>query len=157
MEVLTAPTQTGTVLRIDSDRQFEGKPGDSVLRMAGESKDGSQVFDATYVECSAEEAHMVGWILRSIRQPSPELLEKMAQEIQATFSHLSGRDAHQAAEVAWSGIWSATGLTDEEMKQHVTTLAERFERASSRAKQPYGTAHAGGNGEPSHSSSGSKS
>lgn len=142
MEVLTQPTQDGIRLRIDSDRQFEGKPGDSVLRVAGE-KDGSQVVDATYVECSPTEAKLVGWILRNLHHPSPELYEKMAQEIQATFSHLSGRDAHQAAEVAWSGIWDAAGVSQEETKQQITMLAERFERASARASQPYAATLAG--------------
>lgn len=145
MDLTTEVPQTGTRLRIDADRQFEGQPGDGTLRIAGE-REGSQVFDATYVEVDEKEADLTAWLLRAIRTPTPELLDRVAQEVQATFSSkLSGREARQTADIMWQAIRAQVREYAGVKGEHdtmVDKLAERFERAAARRRQAF--AHAGG-------------
>jgi len=149
MEVMTEVPQTGTKLRIDADRQFEGQAGDSVLRVQGQSRDGSQVFDAIYVETNADEAQVVGTLLRALRQPPQELSDEISQEVQATFgSKLGGRDAHQISQIV-TRAWRQHALqllgAQPEREQRLEQIAERFERAAANRRQApaYGRA---GNG-----------
>lgn len=153
MEV-TTQAPSGTKLRIDSDRQFEGQQGDSVLRVQGQSEDGSQVFDATYVEMDPQEAAVLARLARSVIQPSPQLQDKIAQEVQATFaSRIGGRDAQQIAHIAAQAVQVQVaawfGWTDQptdQAMQPLERLAERLERsAAKRSKAPAFTS--GGNGE----------
>jgi hypothetical protein len=151
MEVLTAVPGTGTKLMIDADRQFDVPQGDSTLRIQGQTQDGSPVFDATYVEVTAEEARLVGWFIRAVRQPGPELLDQIAQEVSATYSaKLSGRDSHHIAELAWKGIAElAQEMLGPESSPGLRALAERFERASARSKRPISTSGTGNGTEES--------
>jgi hypothetical protein len=101
MEVLTQVPSTGTKLRIDADREFEGQPGDSVLRVQGQTPDGGQtIFDAAYVEMDATEAGVTAKVLRLLRKPDPAVTDEIAQDMLAAFgSKLTARDAHQIAEI----------------------------------------------------------
>lgn len=148
MEVLTEVPQSGTKLRIDADRQFEQQQGDSVLRVQGQSREGSPIFDAAYVEVSDQEAQAVATILQWITQPTPELQDKIAQEVQAAFSSkLSGRDAQQIAHIvtraqtqALQEYVSLPRTQDQPTNgsQHpLQSLSERFQRAAARKRGPY--------------------
>lgn len=140
MELVTdAPT--GTKLRIDADRQFEGQQGDSVLRVQGERPEGGQVFDATYVEVDDKEAYAIAQLIRTARQPTPELMDTISREVQAMFgSRLSGRDAQQIAQTVgrawWDWLGSSLSVTEEHRPQYVEALAERFERAAAKKRTP---------------------
>jgi hypothetical protein len=154
MEVLTEVPQTGTRLRIDADRQFEGHAGDSIMRVQGQGRDGSQVFDATYVETSAEEAKVIGALLRALRQPPQELSDEISQEVQATFgARLGGRDAHQISQIVsrvwWQNAQRLLGSQDDR-EQQLEHLAERFERAAASRRQApaYGAAGNGSEHQP---------
>jgi hypothetical protein len=147
MEVTTEVPQTGTRLRIDADRQFEGQAGDSVLRVQGQSRDGSQVFDAIYVETNADEAQAVGTLLRSLRQPPQELSDEISQEVQATFgSKLGGRDAHQISQIVVRA-WRQQALhllgSQPDPDSRLEHLAERFQRAAANRRQPAAYTHNG--------------
>jgi hypothetical protein len=139
VEVQTQVPQSGTKLRIQNDRQFDQQSGDSVLRVSGQSQDGSPVYDAAYVEVEAREADTVGRLIRGARSPQPEIQDKISQEVQAAFSsRLSGRDAHQVALIATQAIqqqvaqWlgSPSGQPTDQTSQKLERLAERFERAA---------------------------
>lgn len=152
MEVQTqAPS--GTKLRIDADRQFEGQQGDSVLRIQGESPQGGQVFDAAYVEVDDREAQVIAKVIRSMRSPQPELIDAIASEVQATnSSKLSGRDAHQIAEMAVRAQAQAVayllGTTDtQQAGEKIERLAERFERAAAKKRNAPSWQSQGGNGQ----------
>jgi hypothetical protein len=146
MEVLTESPQ-GTKLRIDADRQWEGQQGDSVLRVQGQSADGGAIFDAAYVEIAEQEAQAVSQVLSVLDSPPAELVDHIAQEVQATFrSRLSGRDAAQIAQIAtlatqqW--VMQSLGASSEQWKQQsgaspIKRLAERFQRAASKRRGPY--------------------
>lgn len=149
MEVLT-DSPSGTHLRIDSDRQFDTPTGDSVLRVQGE-RDGGQVFDAAYVEVGAQEANVIAKALRILQKPHPELQDEITQEIQATYSsRLSGRDAHQIAEVCGLAqrTWIARLVGGDPQSQEKTMerLAERFERAAAKRSGIPGNYTPPGNG-----------
>lgn len=143
MEVQTE-VPTGTRLRIDADRQFEGQQGDSVLRIQGERPEGGQVFDATYVEVEHYEAQAIAKILRSLTSPPPEQLDEIAREVQATFgSRLGGRDAQQIAQMAVRsqaqlvGSWLGTSVGSGDIskpQEQLEYLAERFERAAAKKR-----------------------
>lgn len=143
MELLTQVPETGTKLRIDSDRQFDRPHGDSVLRVQGSSADGgANVFDAAYVELNDQEAVLVGHLLRQTLQPSPKTQDMLAQEIQAAFSsQLSARDAAQIAAIVSRAWWNAAqaqiGIGEEpETKRLVGKLAERFDRTAAKRREP---------------------
>lgn len=139
MEV-TTQAPSGTKLRIDADRQFEGQQGDSVLRIQGESPQGGQVFDAAYVEVDDREAQVIGKVVRSMRSPQPELIDTIASEVQSTFSSkLSGRDAHQIAEMCLKAqalaVSHLLGAQDPQQSgEKIERLAERFERAAAKRR-----------------------
>lgn len=151
MEVTTQVPQTGTKLRIDADRQFEGQAGDSVLRVQGQSPDGGQVFDAAYVEVDAQEAQAIGMLVRNLRQPTPELQDAIAQDVLAPFTaKLSGKDAAQIAHIVTKAWWDqlASYLGPQgEREQRIERLAERFDRAAAKRKQPFGASTEEGNGQ----------
>jgi hypothetical protein len=154
---ITAQAPTGTELRIQSDRQFDAQEQhDSVLRIQG-NKDGSQVFDAAYVEVTSREADCVAKLLRNARQPYPELQDAIAQEVQAAFSSkLTGRDAQQIAHLVttatqqqvsrWMG--GSSSASPEQAGQQVERTAEKFERAAGQKRSaPAYTSGAGGGGQ----------
>lgn len=139
MEVLAEVPETGTKLRFDTDRQFDGGPGDATLHIEGLKDDGSKIHDGTYVEVTPEEAGLVAWFVRAIRQPTPELRDKITQEIQSAYgSCLSGREAQQVGDLAWRGIMDAAqgklGAGRPTAERTMDRLAERFDRASTRAQ-----------------------
>lgn len=142
MEVTTQVPQTGTKLHIDADRGFDGPSGDSVLRIKGQNQEGSQTFDASYVEVDGPSAQVIAQVLRQIKAPTPELQSEIAREVQATFGDkLGGRDAQQVATIvarAWSQrLIQQMGLPQQQAEQHLDSLAERFERtAAQRRQQP---------------------
>lgn len=143
MELQTEVPQTGTKVRIDADRGFEGQSGDSILHVQGQSTDGSPTFDAAYVEVNAQEAEAISHVLRWIGSPTPQMLDKVAQEVQATFSSkLGGRDAQQIAQLTATAVrqlvgqWIGAG-SDHQVQEQVDTLAERFERAAAKRRQRY--------------------
>lgn len=142
MEVTTELPRSGTKLSIDADREFDGgQTGDSVLRVKGQSSDGSQtIFDAAYVEVDANEAAVVGGVLRMLRKPDADTTDQIAQEILGAFgSKLTGREAHQLAEIAaqtWRKQNFGTDWPEEQRGQRIEKLAERFERASAQRRTP---------------------
>lgn len=142
MEVTTQVPQTGTKLRFDSDRQFEGQSGDSVLRVQGQRPDGGQVFDAAYVEIDPKEADATARLLRQIVAPDQSLQDRIAQEVQATFSSkLSGRDGQQIAHIVSLALQQQVsqwlgGSTTEQSRQKIERLAERLERAAGNRSNP---------------------
>jgi hypothetical protein len=150
VEVLTEVPQSGTTLKIDNDRSFDGpSPGDSVLRVMGQSKDGTQVFDAAYVEVDPQEAETIALLLRQLRKPGADLTDEISQEVLAAFgSKVSGRDAHQISEICnrawWQSLKTSFGPHGES-PQRIEQLAEKFERAA--AKRRNAPSFTGGNGE----------
>lgn len=142
MEVTTELPRSGTKLSIDADREFDGgQTGDSVLRVKGQSPDGSQtIFDASYVEVDSNEAAVVGAVLRMLRKPDADTTDQISQEILGAFgAKLGGRDAHQIAEIAhraWRTQNFGTDWPEEERSQRMEKLAERFERASAQRRTP---------------------
>lgn len=142
MQLTTQDPQTGTKVRIEADRGFDNQgDGDSVLRILGLREDGSQTFDAEYVEVDPREADGIARLLRHVRQPTQELQDRVAQEIQAMYSaRLSARDAQQIAQVTvqatqrqisqWMGYSSP-----EQASKKIERLAERFERAAAQRSQ----------------------
>jgi hypothetical protein len=147
MEVTTEVPQTGTRLLIDADRDFDRPSGDSVLRVRGERKDGGHVLDAAYVEVDGQEAQAVSQALRQIRQPTPELHDEIAREVQAAFgARLGARDAAQIAQIVSRTWWQHLGVhlgTDQQEREHrLQQLAERFERAAAKRRgAPSPTTH----------------
>lgn len=149
MEIVTQ-VPSGPTLHIENDRQFDSQTGDSVLRIQGERPEGGQVFDACYVEVEAQEAQAIALVLRSLATPQPEMIDHIAREIQSAFgSVLSGRDAHQVAEIgsrarfqmvqSWMGGLTLTQKgtqTPTQQQQVVEKLAQRFERAASKKVNP---------------------
>ena len=138
-EVITEVPQTGTRLRIDADREFDVQSGDSVLRVRGERKDGGQVLDAAYVEVDGQEAQAVAYALRQVRQPSPELHDEIAREVQAAFgARLGARDASQIAQIVsrawWQHLGAQLGADQNEREQRLERLAQRFERAAAKRR-----------------------
>ena len=142
MELTVDNPQTGTKLRLDSDRQLERQQGDSVIRVQALGQDGGQVFDAAYVECDAQEADLIATLLHGTQYQSPQTQDTIAQEVQAAFaSKLSGRDAAQIAQIvarSWrQAIQTQLGIGDEaEAEQIVNKLGERFSRAASKRREP---------------------
>ncbi|HWF25918.1 MAG TPA: hypothetical protein VG275_10745 [Solirubrobacteraceae bacterium] len=139
MEVTTEVPQTGTRLMIDADRDFDTPSGDSVLRVRGERRDGAQVLDAAYVEVDGQEAQAIAQALRQIRQPTPELHDEIAREVQAAFgARLGARDASQIAQIVsrawWQHLGVHLGTEQQEREQRLQRLAERFERASAKRR-----------------------
>jgi hypothetical protein len=137
MEVTTEVPQTGTRLMIDADRDFDAPSGDSVLRVRGERRDGGQVLDVAYVEVDGQEAQAIAQALRQIRQPTPELHDEIAREVQAAFgARLGARDASQIAQIVSRAWWQYLGVhlgTEQPEREHrLQRLAERFERASAK-------------------------
>jgi uncharacterized protein (UPF0261 family) len=112
MEVLTEVPQTGTKLFFDADREFDGQAGDTVMRVKGQTREGTPLFDAAYVEVDEESATVVAALLRAIRQPSAEVTDQIAQ----------------IAQQAWKGL--ATIWPEAERQERTAKLAERFERAA---------------------------
>jgi hypothetical protein len=147
VELTVDNPQTGTKLRLESDRQLERQQGDSVMRVQAQGQDGGQVFDAAYVECDAQEAELIATVLRETQQQSPQMQDGVAQEVQATFaSKLSGRDAAQIAQIvarsSRQAVQTQLGIGDEaEAEQAINRLVERFSRAASKRREP-----ASGNG-----------
>jgi len=147
VELTVDNPQTGTKLRLESDRQLERQQGDSVMRIQAQGQDGGQVFDAAYVECDAQEADLIAHLLHETQYQSPQTQDTIAQEVQATFaSKLSGRDAAQIAQIvalSWRrATQSRLGVGDEaEAEQIINRLVERFSRAASKRREP-----ASGNG-----------
>jgi hypothetical protein len=137
---VSAGSSTGTKLRIDADREFEGQPGDSVLRVQGQTPDGGQtIFDAAYVEMDATEAGVTAKVLRLLRKPDPAVTDEIAQDMLAAFgSKLTARDAHQIAEICARSWRDQIGREwpDDERGPRIDKLAERFERASAQRKTP---------------------
>lgn len=146
MEVLAEVPETGTKLRFESDREFDGGPQDATLRIRGSKDDGSPTHDGIYVEVTPEEAGLVAWFTRAIRQPTPELRDRITQEIQAAYgSCLTGKEAQQVADLAWGGIMdtarSRLNVHGRSAAEHtIERLAERFDRASTRAQAATPTA-----------------
>jgi hypothetical protein len=147
VELTVDNPQTGTKLRLESDRQLERQQGDSVMRVQAQGQDGGQVFDAAYVECDAQEAELIATVLRETQYQSPQMQDRVAQEVQATFaSKLSGRDAAQIAQIvarsSRQAVQTQLGIGDEaEAEQAINRLVERFSRAASKRREP-----ASGNG-----------
>lgn len=152
MEVQTKDPQTKTTLRIQGDRTFDRQSGDSVLRVQGQGEDGSQVFDAAYVEVNEQEAQALGKLLRQLRSPSSEMTDQIAQEILSAYgSKLGGAQAHQIAELVvraqrWQ-IAQQFGTDESQQAQAIERLAERFERTAANRRTPSGGAP--GNGQSS--------
>jgi hypothetical protein len=91
VELTVDNPQTGTKLRLESDRRLERPQGDSVMRVQALGQDGGQVFDAAYVECDAQEADLIATLLHEAQYQSPQTQDRIAQEVQASFaSRLSG-------------------------------------------------------------------
>jgi hypothetical protein len=139
---------SGTKLRIDADRTFEGQTGDGVLRIQGEGHDGGPVFDAAYTEVDPREADTVAKLLRATQQSPQEMKDRIAQEVQATFgSRLGGRDAHQIAEIVGQTWWQQCaawlGVPTSEAAEKVERLAERFERTAAKRANPAAFSGAG--------------
>lgn len=140
--VTTEVPETGTRLHIDADRPFDRHAGDGVLRVAGYSPDGSPVFDAAYAELDQEEAQLLAWLCRNAMAPTPETRDRYAQEVQATFSSkLSGRDAHQVADIIaraqWDALQEQMGIASQAGNLAVAQrLAERFERTAAAIAVP---------------------
>lgn len=151
MELVTETKPGGTKLRINADRSFDQPSGDSVISVQGE-REGTTVINSTYVQVDEREAHAVGLVMDQIQAPAPPLLDKIAQEVQSTFgSTLSGRDAHQVAEIACRCWWDyfATELGPREASEKIPSLTERFQRAAASSRQPSGS----GNGTETSSGS----
>lgn len=159
MEVTTQVPETGQRIKIDADRQFDGQTYDSVVRIQGQNPDGTPSLDATMVQVDEQEAEAIGKLIRSLKSPQQEVLDRIAQEVQATFSaKLSGRDAQQIAHLVhrswWEQFSSSFGSTDEpERASKVEYLAERFYRAAGRSRTPFTGSASSGNGEQQQQSS----
>lgn len=154
MEVLTETKPGGTKLRFNADRSLDQPSGDSVISVHGE-RDGTTVIESTYVQVDEREARAVGLVMDQIQAPTPPLLDKIAQDVQSTFgSKLSGRDAHQVAEIAtrcWSEYLS-TEIGPREASDKISSLTERFQRAAASSRQPTGS----GNGSETSPGGGSR-
>lgn len=143
MEVTTQVPETGQRIKIDTDRQFDDRMYDSVFRVQGQNPDGTPSLDATMVQVDEQESEAIGKLIRSLKSPQQDVLDRIAQEVQATFgSKLGGRDAQQIAQLVhrswWEQFSSAFGGTDEpERASKVEHLAERFFRAAGRSRTPY--------------------
>lgn len=147
--VLDHPQAAGGKIRLDSDRQFDRQQGDSVMRFQT-LVDGTQVFDATYAELSAEEADLMGELLRQVRQPSQLTQDRIAQEVHAIFQGtIGGRDAAQIAAIVgqswWKAIRDQLGVGDEpEAERIVNGLAQRFDRTASKRREPAAASNGSG-------------
>lgn len=148
MQVEAQVPDTGTRLRLDADRQFESQQGDSVLRVQGQTPDGSPVFDAVYVEVTGQEARAVALLAEFIQKPPAQVEDAIAQEVQAAFSsRLTGRDAQQVAHIAHLAIWQALAPTlgidprsmpnPAEGQNPLRRVIERFQRAAAKKQAPW--------------------